>query len=116
MEPITTVLVGKILWDNLGQPVLNKAKEKYAEEFLGKIESTLSKIPFNKQELEIIETEIVNADINTFKDEKYFLEYIENNQKIIEVLKRLNEREPTINIQVEKGIGYIHTNTGDINF
>jgi hypothetical protein len=41
MEPITTVLVGKILWDNLGQPLLDKAKEKYAEELLEKIENTL---------------------------------------------------------------------------
>ena len=70
MEP---VLVGKIIWDNSGQPLLDKTKEKYAEEFLGKIETTLSKVPFNK-------------------------------------------RKPNINIEVEKGIGYIYTNTGDINF
>lgn len=116
MEPITTVLVGKILWDNLGQPLLDKAKEKYAEELLGKIETTLSKIPFNKQELEIIEAEIINTDNEIFNDEKSFLQYIENNQKIVEVVKQLNQREPNIHIQVEKGIGYIHTNTGDINF
>ncbi|MCG3689372.1 hypothetical protein [Aliarcobacter butzleri] len=116
MEPITTVLVGKILWDNLGQPLLDKAKERYAEEFLRKIETTLSKIPFNKQELEIIEAEIINTDNETFNDEKSFLQYIENNQKIVEVVKQLNQREPNINIQVEKGIGYIHTNTGDISF
>ncbi|HIP11850.1 MAG TPA: hypothetical protein EYG73_03925 [Arcobacter sp.] len=116
MEPITTIQVGKIIWDNLGQPLLDKAKEKYAEEFLGKIDNVLSAIPFKKQELKIIETEIIHAEIDTFKDEKSFLEYIDNNQKIIEVLKLLNEREPNINIQVEKGIGYIHTNTGNINF
>ena len=116
MEPITTVLVGKILWDNLGQPLLDKAKEKYAEELLEKIENTLSKIPFNKQELQVIEEEIINPDIETFQDEKSFLEYIENNQKIAEVVKQLNQREPNINVQDEKGIGYIHTNTGNINF
>ena len=51
MEPITTVLVGKILWDNLGQPLLDKAKEKYAEEFLVKIENALSSI-----ELKVLQT------------------------------------------------------------
>lgn len=116
MEPITTLLVGKILWDNLGQPLLDKAKEKYAEEFFKKLETTLSNIPFNKQELKIIEAEIIDTDTETCKDEKIFLEYVANNPKILEVVKKLNEREPNINIQVEKGIGYIHTNTGDINF
>ena len=37
-------------------------------------------------------------------------------KKIAEVVKQLNQREPNINVQVEKGIGYIHTNTGNINF
>ena len=116
MEPFTTAIVGKFLWDNIGKVILDKAKERYSEKLLEKIENILSKIPFNKKEFEIIETEIVNADMDTFKNEDSFLEYIDNNEKIIKILNELNKREYTINIQVEKGIGYIHTNTGDINF
>lgn len=116
MEPISAAVVGKILWDNLGQPVLEKAKEQYAEKFLEKFNSALSKLPFKKKELEVIAAEIINAKIENVNDEKKFLMFMETNQKIVEVLSEVNQREKNININVGKGVGYIDTMNGDMNF
>ena len=116
MEPITAAILGSVLWDNLGQPVLDKAKEKYSEKVLEKIDAVLVKLPFKKKERELIEAEIMNADKKLLTDKKNFIEFIQNNQRINEVLSIVNKREQSININVEKGIGYIDKMNGDISF
>lgn len=116
MEPITAAILGSVLWENLGQPVLDKAKEQYSEKVLEKIDGVLAKLPFKKKELELIEAEIIDADIGLLTDKKNFIEFIQNNQKINEILSEVNKREQNINIKVEKGIGYIDTMNGDISF
>lgn len=115
MEPITTAIIGMFIWENLGQPILEKAKDEYAGQLLGKLESALKNIPFNKKDLEVLEAEIVTADNDILTDKDKFLEYIQNNPKIHELIANINKRE-TINIKVDKGVGYIGTMNGDISF
>ena len=116
MEPITTAIIGKIIWDNLGQPILDKTKEKYADKLLEKIDNTLSRLPFKKEQLQIIEAEIINTGVEILSSENQFLEFINNNQKIIEILEELNNTKQDINIKVDKGVGYINTMNGDMSF
>jgi hypothetical protein len=115
MEPITTAIIGMFIWENLGQPILEKAKDEYAGQLLGKLESALKNIPFKKKDLEVLEAEIVTANDDVLSDKDKFLEYIQNNPKIQELITDINKRE-IINISVGKGIGYIETMHGDINF
>lgn len=115
MEPISAGIIGIFIWENLGQPILEKAKDEYAGQLLGKLESALKNIPFKKKDLEVLEAEIVTANDDVFSDKDKFLEYIQNNPKIHELIVDINKRE-SINISVGKGVGYIETMTGDINF
>lgn len=115
MEPISTAIIGTLIWENLGKPVLEKAKSAYAGQMLGKLETVLERMPFKKKDLEVLEAEIVTADDNVLSDKDKFLEYIQNNPKIHELIADINKRE-TINITVGKGVGYIESMTGDINF
>lgn len=115
MEPISAGIIGMFIWENLGQPILEKAKDEYAGQLLGKLESALKNIPFKKKDLEVLEAEIVTASNDVFSDKEKFLEYIQNSPKIQELIADINKRE-TINIAVGKGVGYIETMNGDINF
>lgn len=115
MEPISTAIVGTLIWENLGKPVLEKAKSEYAGKLLEKLESVLEKMPFKKKDLEVLEAEIVTADVDVLSDKDKFLVYIQNNPKIHELIVGINKRE-TINIKVDKGVGYIETMNGDISF
>ena len=114
MEPVTAVAVGKLLWDYFGKPILDSAKEQYGDKILEKLDGALSKFKFKRKELEVIEAELVEADKEVFQDEKSLITFLENNEKINEVLKQLNKRGSNINIKVKKGVGYIEK-AGDIN-
>jgi hypothetical protein len=116
VEQITTAALAKFLWDTLGQPVLNKAKEQYSEIALDKLDNVLSRIGFNGKEQKLIKSEIENADLEIWTDERRFLEFIQKNKQINEILVRVNKRETNININVTKGVGCIYTMNGDINF
>lgn len=115
MEPISAGIIGMFIWENLGQPILEKAKDEYAGQFLVKLESALKNIPFKKKDLEVLEAEIVTADNDVLTNKEKFLEYIQNNPKIHELIADIN-KQVTINIKVEKGVGYIETMNGDMNF
>ena len=55
MEPVTTAVVGKLLWDYFGEPVLDSAKTQYGDKIL----KALDKFKFKKEEREVIEAELV---------------------------------------------------------
>ena len=111
MEPVTTAVVGKLLWDYFGEPVLESAKTQYGDKIL----QALEKLKFKKEEREVIQAELVEAGEEVFSDETSLLTYLQNNENINEVLKQLNKRESNINIKVKKGVGYIGTVKGDIH-
>ena len=41
MEPISTILLVTIMWDNFGQPILDGAKSKYADKVLKGLSESL---------------------------------------------------------------------------
>jgi len=86
MEPITvtTTILSVLLWEALGEPLVDKVKEKYSE----KVVEALSKLDFTKEDKEIIEAEIINCDQEILENKDKFLEYIEQNPKIQNVLKQ----------------------------
>jgi len=118
-EPIT-LGTGALIWEYALKPITDSIKKEYGEEtkklLKSGIEKAFEKLPFNKKELEVIETEIIEADITILSDEKKFLEFLKNNKQISDVIIESNSRNKNIDIKIEKGIGYIETMTGDISF
>jgi len=84
MEPITTTILSVILWEALGEPIMDKVKEKYSERVI----EALSKLPFSKEDKDIIEVEIIKCDNEILENKDKFLEYVELNPKIQNVLKQ----------------------------
>jgi len=109
-EPVT-IGVGILTWEYGVKPVLDSVKKEYGEETKKLIKSGLSKVweklPFTKQEQEVIEAEIVDIDVEVLSDEKKFLEFIQNNDHIQELMKEVTKREPNINIVIEKSYNEI---------
>ncbi|HFU75564.1 MAG TPA: hypothetical protein ENK66_04885 [Arcobacter sp.] len=120
MEPVSTSLIGVAIWEYALKPVVDSIRKEYGEETKKLLKSSLNKafekLPFQKKELELIETEIVEADISILTDEKKFLEFFEKNKQISDVIIESNSRNKNIDIKVEKGVGYIETMNGDISF
>ena len=109
-EPVT-IGVGILTWEYGVKPVLDSVKKEYGEETKKLIKSGLSKawekLPFTKQEQEVIEAEIVDVDVEVLSDEKKFLEFIENNNQIQDLMNEVIKREPNINIVIEKSYNEI---------
>ncbi len=104
MEPISAGIIGMFIWENLGQPILEKAKDEYSGQVLGKLESALNRFSLKKKDLEILEAEIVAADNDVLTDKDKFLEYIKNNPKIQELITSLNQPIPQISIGEVTGV------------
>jgi len=89
MELLTTTALGMILWDTLGKPIVEKVqKEYYSKWVISKVGEALSKLPFKKEEKDIIEAEILNCDQEIIEDKDKFLEYIKQNPKIQNIFKQ----------------------------
>lgn len=116
MEPITTVILAETLWEYLGEPIVDKIKDNYAEKVLFAISKLQSKFSLNKEEKKIIETEIIDVNFENVQTKEDFIEFIDKNERIQKFLYTLNQNQKNINIKVEKGVGYIGTMNGDINF
>ncbi len=84
-EPIT-LGAGALIWEYAVKPVANSIKKEYGEETKKLLKSSIGKVfdklPFKRKELEVIEAEIVDADIEVLTDEKKFLDFIQNNIQI----------------------------------
>jgi len=110
MEPLS-IGIGTLAWEYGVKPALDSAKKEYGEEAKKLIKSGLSKVwqklPFTKQEQEVIEAEIVDIDVEVLSDEKKFLEFIQNNNQIQELMTEVTKREPNINIVIEKSYNEI---------
>ncbi len=92
MEPVTISILGIILWENLGQPILDKAKDQYSEKALGKIDDILQKLPFKTKENEVIEAEIVEAiEANKIIDEKSMISFLEQSNTFKSALLELKK-------------------------
>ncbi len=118
-EPIT-LGAGALVWEYAVKPVADSIKKEYGEEtkklLKSGIEKALEKLPFKKKEREIIEAEVVEADMAILTDENKFLDFFERNKQISDVIIEYNSRNKNIDIKVEKGVGYIETMNGNISF
>ncbi|WP_456373845.1 hypothetical protein [Methanocaldococcus sp.] len=118
-EPIT-LGTGALIWEYALKPIADSIKKEYGEEtkklLKSGIEKAFEKLSFQKKELELIEAEIVKADADILTDESKFLEFFKNNKQISDVIIESNSRNKNIDIKVEKGVGYIDTMNGDMNF
>ncbi len=118
-EPASTA-IGLLIWEYALKPTVDSIKKEYGDEtkklLKSGIKKAFGKLPFQKKELEIIETEIINTDIEVLTNQKKFLSFLENNRQINDVLVEVKNRNKNIDIKVEKGVGYIDIMNGDISF
>jgi predicted nucleotide-binding protein (sugar kinase/HSP70/actin superfamily) len=90
-EPITMTL-SALLWEYGLKPIADSIKKEYGDKTKKLLKSSLQKV-FKKlslqpKEQEIIEAEIIEADIEVLSDQDRFLEFIQNNQNIKNILKQ----------------------------
>jgi len=118
-EPIT-VGIGALIWKIAIEPVVESIEKEYGDEakklLKSGMEKALAKLPFQKKELEIIEAEILEADMAILTDENKFLEFFKNNKQISDVIIESNSRNKTITNNVKNGIGYVETLNGGFHF
>jgi len=103
LEVIKSAVLGGLIWDFIkiaGFEIFRKAKEKVVENVLKELKE---KIPLKDKDIEILKSAVLNYE-GDIEDKESFVKYIE---------QIINERE-NINIKVEKGIGYIGKNEGNI--
>lgn len=102
-EPVT-LGAGALIWEYAVKPVAKSIEKEYGEETkkllktgIGKV---FDKLPFKRNELEVIEAEIVDADIEVLTDEKKFLAFIQNNiqiKKELEILQKIHTDKIVLN-------------------
>jgi hypothetical protein len=101
-EPIS-MGIGLALWEYAVKPIVDSVKKEYGESVKEKlkdaIKTPLSKLPFKKNELEVIEAEIIDNEDCLLLDKDSFLEFINSNQNISQIIESINQREPNINIE-----------------
>ena len=115
-ELISTI--GLLLWETVVKNI-EKESVTVVKKFLKKgIDKALEKLPFQKKDLDVIECEIVKADESVLTDKKKFLEFIENNNEIQELMNEVEKREPNINIVIENSYNevFIEGNNNSITF
>ncbi len=105
MEPVSIGL-GGLAWEYGLKPVVDSIKKEYGESAKTQLKAGLAKVfdklPFKKSELEIIEVEIVDAGQEVLTDKKKFLDFMQDNARIQELMNKVIKREPDINIVIEK--------------
>lgn len=110
MEPVSIGL-GALIWKVAVEPVINSYQDGYGDMIKDGINNALTKVfeklPFKKNELEIIEAEIIEADVEVLKDKEKFLEFMQNNTQIKELIHGVSQREPNINVVIEKSYNEI---------
>jgi len=111
MISVESVEIATLILKHAIKPVIKSIEKEYGNETkkllktgIGKI---LEKFPFQKKELDLIEAEIVDADVDILTDDKKFLEFIQNNNQIQELITEIVRREPNINIAIEKSYNEI---------
>ena len=91
-EPITSLTIGALLWEYALKPIADSIKKEYGDETKKLLKSYMTKafekLPLPKKETELIEAEIIEADSDILSNQDKFLEYIQNNQNIKNILKQ----------------------------
>ena len=84
-EPIT-MSAGALIWEFVLKPIADSIKKEYGDETKKLLKESLNKawdkLPFSKEEQEIIEAEIIKADSETLSNKEKFLEYLQENRTV----------------------------------
>ena len=121
MEPVTLGL-GALAWEYGVKPVADSIKKEYGETVKTQIKDGLSKalekLPFKKNELEVVEAEIIEADVEVLENKEKFLEFFKDNAHIQKLMNEITQREPNINVVIEKSYNeiLIDGNNNSISF
>jgi len=121
MELITTAIALELSKQAIN-PIIKSIEKEYGEKtkelLKAGIKKVLQKFSLKKEEVVLIETEIVEANTSILTDENKFLEFFENNNKIQELMRKIEKREPNINIVIEKSYNefLIDGNNNSITF
>jgi hypothetical protein len=90
-EPIMLTL-SALLWEYGLKPIADSIKKEYGDEtkklLKGGLQKAFKMLSLQPKEQELIEAEIIEADIEVLSDEKRFLEYMRDNQNIKNILKQ----------------------------
>jgi hypothetical protein len=108
MEPITTTTLAITLWEYLGKPIIDKAKDKYSEKML---DLALSILKIKDNDKKVIKTELLKCDESILTNETKFLEFINKNNNIQELLKQEHYTNITIHGDVK---GVVNANSGSV--
>ena len=113
-EPIS-MSAGALIWEFVLKPIVDDIKKEYGSETKKLLKESLNKLfkklPFSKKEIELIETEIIEADIKVLSDKKRFLKYLQNNQTIQNILN-----QSTYNIGENYGVQHNEGNVTINNY
>ena len=109
-EPITMTL-GALLWEYGLKPITDSIKEEYGNKTKKLLKSGLQKafkiLSLQPKERELIETEIIEADIEVLSNEKRFLEFVQNSSQLTELMSQIEKREPTIHTIIKNSYNEI---------
>jgi hypothetical protein len=108
MEPIITTELGITLWEYLGKPIVAKVKDKYSEKML---DTALSILKIKDDDKKVIKTELLKCDESILTNKTKFLEFINENNNIQELLKQEHYTNITIHGDVK---GVVNANSGSI--
>ncbi len=112
IEPITIALLGTLLWDNLGQPIVDKVKDRYAEKVYDKVDNALSNTSFKNEEKKLLEAEIIKFDDTVFQDKETFIKHIRENKIIQNMFTQHNH---TYNITIQGDVkGVVTAESGSV--
>ena len=83
--------IAVLVWEYALKPIADSIKKEYGDESKKLLKSLVSNVLSNEKiepkELEIIEAEILNAPADILSDREKFLEYIEGNKNIPNVIQ-----------------------------
>jgi len=118
-EPVS-IGIGLALWEYAVKPIVDSAKKEYGENIKEKLKSSvntaLSKLPFKQNEIELIEAEIIKNEDSLLLNKDTFLEFINNNKNISQIIENINQREPSISIEKAFNDIKIDGNNNSISF
>lgn len=90
MEVISSS-IAVLIWEYALKPIADSIKKEYGDESKKLLKllitNVLSKEKIAPKELEIIEAEILNAPVDVLSDREKFLEYIEGNKNIPNIIQ-----------------------------
>jgi hypothetical protein len=109
-EPITLTL-SALLWEYALKPIADSIKKEYGDEtkklLKGGLQKAFKKLSLQPKERELIEAEIIEADSKVLSDQDRFLEFVQDSNRLTELMSQIEKREPTIHTIIKNSYNEI---------